>query len=374
MDLERYSQAPPGAQRVAFVLAGLAAGGTERVVTRLAAWLTVNEPSIYPIIVTLDDSEADFYDSGSVPRIRLWPDGRPAKERARTLAHLRDALTRIDPDVVIAMGSFAAVSVLAVSPRRRWMVVVSEQNEASRRVSRAVAIARPILYHRAVAGVALTERAAASMRSWLRHAPIVSIGNAVDPNAVTESITGSRAARILAVGSLTQQKGHDVLVRAFAAAQQKGMLEDWRLRIVGEGPLRQNLERLVERLGVGDHVELPGTKRDIAAEYGSAAIFALPSRWEGFGLVVIEAMANGLPVIATRVQGPSAIITTEVDGLLVTPDDVSQLRDALIRVASDHALRRALSKNATRSAAMYAEDRVFPQWVQVIEDAAAGAG
>ena len=363
---ERKNSSP---RRVVFVLASLGGGGTERVVTRLSGWLSEHATSLRPVIVTLDDKTTDFYGPTPVPRLQVWPDGRPGRNRIGTLTRLRALLTKAEPDVVIGMGSFAAVSVLAASVGCKWPVVVSERNESSYGASRAVRLGRSLLYRRAVAGVALTESAAGAMRSWIRESPVVTIGNAVDPSAIAPSGQVARSPIVLTIGSLRHVKGHDVLIRAFAAVRSERGLDSWRLRIVGDGPLRSDLERLAWELDVLDEVDFVGAHRNVADEYGAAQVFALASRREGFPSVVIEAMANGLPVVATRAQGPSAIITPEVDGLLVEPDNVAALSYELAKVMRNADFRFTLGRAAQLTASQYAEHRIFPRWLSVIEDA-----
>lgn len=137
--------------------------------------------------------------------------------------------------------------------------------------------------------------------------------------------------RILSVGRLSHEKGHDVLLRAFARMAVGGA--PVRLMLVGDGPERRALESLAQELGIASSVEFTGVLLDeaLAAEMRAADLFVLPSRSEGFGVALIEALATGLPVVATRSGGPQDIVQGG-DGVLVEPGDVAALAEGLSEV------------------------------------------
>ncbi|WP_201695258.1 glycosyltransferase [Paraburkholderia hiiakae] len=134
---------------------------------------------------------------------------------------------------------------------------------------------------------------------------------------------------VLAVGRLCQDKGFDVLLRAFA--QVRLSIADVRLTIAGEGPNRIELENLIGELGLSHCVRLLGFTNDIRSLYRDADLFVCSSRREGFGNVIVEAMSFGLPVVATRCpHGPEEILAGGQYGLLVSVDDVRGLANAIV--------------------------------------------
>lgn len=147
---------------------------------------------------------------------------------------------------------------------------------------------------------------------------------------------------VLAVGRLVEQKGHDVLIKAFARIGRD--FPAARLVIVGEGPLRPILERAIEERGLGQSVVLAGRRDDVRAFMPDAAVLAHPSRWEGFGLVLLEAMAAGLPIVATRVSAIPEIVEDGVTGFLVPVDDDAALAESLARLLGDPPLARQLGR------------------------------
>lgn len=134
--------------------------------------------------------------------------------------------------------------------------------------------------------------------------------------------------RFIAVGSLIKRKGFDLLISAFA---KTGLTKaSWSLQIIGNGEERQQLENQIKELGLEDNITLAGqkTKDEIISMLKSAEVFALPSRMETFGVVYIEALALGLPVIATPCGGPEEFVD-KTNGLLVAIDNTDELAQAL---------------------------------------------
>ena len=147
---------------------------------------------------------------------------------------------------------------------------------------------------------------------------------------------------LLGLGRLVPQKGYDVALRAFASVRERH--PDAVLVIAGEGPERTELERLGQELGLGESVRFPGRAGDVAAWLQRAEVLVHPARWEGFGLVLLEAMLASLPVVATRVSAIPEIVVDGETGLLVPANDSVALAAALGHVLDDPALARQLAE------------------------------
>src|SRR5262249_38216695 len=129
---------------------------------------------------------------------------------------------------------------------------------------------------------------------------------------------------IMAMGRLVHQKGFDLLLKAFSMVAAKH--PEWSLAVLGEGPLRADLEAQTEELQLAGRVRWAGRIEDPFPTLCTADLFAFPSRFEGFGLALAEAMACGLPVVSFDCpEGPGEIIRHGVDGVLVPPEDVDAL-------------------------------------------------
>lgn len=149
------------------------------------------------------------------------------------------------------------------------------------------------------------------------------------------------------VGRLSEEKGLGYLVEAVKRMPTGG--EGWRLILLGEGPQRELLEKEVQDYGLGDKVLFVGFQADTAAWYPAMDAFVLPSLTEGTPMALLEAMANGVPVIASSVGGVPAILSNGENGILVPPADPTGLVEAMKAVAGSRELRMKLSDGAMRS-------------------------
>ncbi|MEL1251544.1 glycosyltransferase family 4 protein [Aurantiacibacter gilvus] len=195
------------------------------------------------------------------------------------------------------------------------------------------------------------------------------------PNAIDFEALGALAANrrpgqvVLSVGRLMAEKDYRTLIQAFA--QVAGEFPDWRLRIAGDGHLREQVEAEIARSGVSERIELPGYVRDIPAEYARAAIFASSSINESFGLVTAEALASGCPAIGfADCIGTAQLIEDGTNGLLVEPgaDRVQSLANALRKLMADQALRERLGGAGPVSVAQYSLSSITDKWETMLEN------
>lgn len=171
---------------------------------------------------------------------------------------------------------------------------------------------------------------------------------------------------VLGLGRLVHVKGFDLLLRAFAAA---GLDPDVRLVIAGEGRECVRLERLAGELGIADRLVLPGRleRLDVVTVMARAETVVVPSRVEAFGIVVLEGLRAGAPVIATARGGAREVVTDGVDGLIVDPLDVPALAAALKRASYDEALRSRLGERGRETAAAHSWGRTAAQVMAVYD-------
>jgi glycosyltransferase involved in cell wall biosynthesis len=153
---------------------------------------------------------------------------------------------------------------------------------------------------------------------------------------------------ILAVGRLSSEKGHAVLLRAAAQLEKMGEVPDFRVVLVGDGPEKQNLLRLMARLGIQNRIVMAGFQKDVRPYYSLGTVLALPSYSEGSPNVVLEAMAAGLPIAATAAGGVPEMLENRVTGLVVKPGDPQAMANALLELLRDSELAARLG-DAARS-------------------------
>jgi glycosyltransferase involved in cell wall biosynthesis len=138
---------------------------------------------------------------------------------------------------------------------------------------------------------------------------------------------------MILVGTLKEQKGHSYLIQA--AAPLIAQNNNLHILFPGDGPLRTSLQQQVQQLGLEKHIHFLGSRKDIPDLLAASDYFVLPSLWEGLAMALIEAMASGLPVIATCVSGSQQVVVSGETGLLVPPGDVDQLRQAIAEMMAN---------------------------------------
>lgn len=177
---------------------------------------------------------------------------------------------------------------------------------------------------------------------------IVPKDSVTDPGPIAKEFPGSRnRLKLIAVGRLVPLKCFDILIRAVAEVVNAGC--DVLVLVVGEGEKRLSLEKLVRDLGVGRYVKLLGLRHDVIELMKDSDIFVIPSRYEGLSIAMIEAMACGLPVIASDAPGLRNCVNHEENGLLFPVHDYKALAERILILANDKMKRVKLSRGAKQS-------------------------
>jgi glycosyltransferase involved in cell wall biosynthesis len=359
--------------RIAFVIPSLGAGGAERVASLLANEWSANGHAV--TFVTFDPPGTEPF-FALHPGIALRGLSAPAEPRglfgklatnSARVSRLRSVLREIDLDVIVAFMTEANVVALWASRGLGVPVVVSERNQPDRPGLGTVhRLARRLAYPKARAIVVQTD----SIASWARAR--FSVPVRIIPNPVRLDPGEARREQgdvpwLISLGRLTHQKGFDVLIKSFAAIAAKH--PSWRLAIYGEGPDRAQLERLRATSGCEDRIFLPGLVKDSAEALGRASLFVLPSRFEGYPNALLEALASGLPVIATSCPGGlEEILANGAHGMLVPPDEAAAMTTALDAMMSTPDLRDAYAWKARRAVARLDITAVSRLWLDLFAD------
>lgn len=184
-------------------------------------------------------------------------------------------------------------------------------------------------------------------------------------SGIPEQPSTLEAKNVIAVGRYTWQKGFDLLIDAWCIVADK--YPDWKLHIYGLGD-NDVFQNLAIQKGIGDKVLCHTYAEDVYEKYRESSIFVLSSRYEGFGLVLAEAMATGLPSVAFNCpDGPSDIITDGVDGILVENGNTNKLAEGLLYLISHDKDRLIYGQNARNNMKRYDKETIMQQWIDLFD-------
>lgn len=369
--------------KLCIFISSLRPGGAERVATTFANhWI---KKGWQVTIITLAGTDQDFYPvSSAVKRVALDRAGNSYGvltglwNNLSRLRALRHAIKRENPD--IALGLMPSNNILCgLACMGTGVVAVgSEHNHPpAQGLRQPWSTLRRLVYPRLFAVSSLTVKSAAWIRvhTHARRVPIIPnpitypLPNGdpvIDPSVIRKTLGGEKV--LLAVGRLVEQKGFDRLLTAFSRVYPDH--PEWRLVILGEGPLRKNLNSQRDELGLARIVAFPGVVGNLGAWYSAADAYVMTSRFEGFGNTLAEALTYGLPSVAVDCEtGPSDIIRHDIDGILVPQDDPDALVGALNRLLGDADLRQQFSQRAVDARDRFAIDRSAGIWTQIFKEA-----
>ena len=339
-------------------------GGTERVATVIASALAHRGYEV--TILSLANGETSFFPVA--PGIRLCSLGMEGRSANLSDGRIWLSLHRfikeesigylINIDIILSWYSIPA-SIGTQTKVISWehfhfFINVGDFFQRWRRSA-----ARWLAVNFSSAVVTLTEKDRDQyLRSLRCKAPVVAIHN---PKTIAHTKKAALDSRVvLAAGRLTPQKGFDLLLQSWATVVTKAT--DWKLRIVGSGEDEALLKALTGDLGLTDTVEFIPRTDDMERHFLEASVYALSSRFEGFGLVLVEAKSFGLPVVSFDCDcGPSDIVRDGRDGVLVRSDDVESFAQGLLVLMNDEAKRKEFGDVAWKDERFELE-KIVDEW------------
>lgn len=351
-------------EKIVVITRNMVGDGAERVIAQLANYFTAQGKQCN--IITLNDDEV-FYKLDS--RIAVLPVGRKSNnkvlDKLMRYRRIRQMVLREKPDLVLSMPEEIGVYVLLALLGTGVPVYVSERNNPwvmpDVKVTR---ILRTLMYPFARGLIFQTEMAKSFFPENIQRKGVV-LKNPVDAARIPAQYSGVREKVIVAAGRLSQQKNMPLLLKAFARFALSH--PDFKLRIFGEGELREELTELARALQIADQVELPGRSTALLEKMNSCAMFVLSSDYEGMPNVLLEAMCMGMPCISTDCPsgGPRELIEDGVNGLLVPVGDEKALHAAMERMA-DPDFAAQMAEAAYRTRQELTSKDVFVSWYRYL--------
>lgn len=347
-------------KRICLVSTGLEGGGMERALTSLANFFAAQELQV--VIVNLFKTGVFFELHETIQLV--WPNLDRSKMHRmhyalRLLPYLRREICNCRPDAVLSFGEWINAFVILALAGTRHRLFISNRMGPQLKLGFPLDQTNRLLYRFATGIIAQTQVAKEIIQAGTGAKNIYVIPNAVRPIDVVPK----SEKRIITVGRLSREKGHEVLLHSFA--KMNGF--EWMLDIVGDGPLRESLETKARELGIANRVLFHGHRKNFEELMANASIFVLPSFYEGFPNALVEAMSVPLACIASNcVAGPSEIITHGVDGLLFCPGNVDELASLLSKLTSDHEVRQELAQNAYAVRDRFAFDKLANTYLKTL--------
>ena len=391
MDIKKYfiylHEQTISDMKLVYIFSSFAAkGGTERIFCDKMNWLAEvagyeivfvtyeqgNHPFAYPLSNKIRhvDLNTRFFTTGAMSLLKRI---RFKFTMPRLFKHrLRKLLDEIQPDVVVSTTYALPLFREILSQPYRHVVeshVCYYQLLLQKKFTHISWLDRKIARHllemlkRCEKVVVLTHKDAAC---WKGYDNIEVIHNVVTnyPEKITD--VADRPKRIIAVGRLQAQKGFDLLIQSWQLIAARH--PDWQLVVYGHGGDLQKLQQQLEKAGLTSSMTFAGTTDNIYKEYQNSAFYVMSSRYEGWGLVLVEAMSCGLPCVSFDCPyGPSDIIRDGEDGFLVENGNIQQLAEKMELLINNKELRKRLGVRARLNAARFTSDNIMPQWTKLFE-------
>ena len=363
------------------------AGGVERVLTLKANYfaeqlgydITIiltegrNLPLFYPLsdkvkVVNLDLGFEELWHCSFLKKVYLY-----LKKQRQFKQKLRDELMRIKPDITVSLlrREINFIAGIKDGSKKIGELHINRANYRNfdARESNFIKSIFSKFWMSNLVGklqqldrlVVLTEK---DKESWVELNNVVVIPDPLSFQPLTRSELNNK--RVIAVGRYSYEKGYDMLLSAWKKVAQE--CTGWRLDIFGDGD-KSSLEQLIESLNIDRNTcALHGRTSDIEKEYVDSSLFVCSSRFEGFGMVIVEAMACGLPVVSFDCPwGPGSIISDGRDGVLVENANVDALADKIIQVLSAKDYMHELAQNAIYKSNKYKLESIALKWKSLFE-------
>lgn len=360
--------------KIAFHLNCLEQGGAERVVSNLANQFVKKDYDI--VVVTEWQGENEFQLEKGVKRVHAGL--KPSDEKKSRLLkawlrvkYLRDFLKEEKPDILIAFAHKANYRALTAAMGTKIPVLISVRTDPVGHYDTfGDKIQSPLLFPRAAGCVFQTEGQREFFPSYLQKKSRI-ILNPVHDKYFNVPKPEKRQPTVVQSGRLVDFKNQPMLIEAFMKVHEKH--PEYDLKIYGGDSFdgtKEILERLIREHHAKEFIHLMGASDSLEKQLPQASVYAFSSDWEGLPNALLEAMALGMPIVATDCPcgGPRTVMTNEENGLLVPIKNAAALADGICRLIEDRKLAERLGNNARRISDKVNGQAILKQWQDYIEE------
>lgn len=345
--------------KLTFVTSTLHAGGAERVISLLANSFCQKG---YEVEIVCINKHLVFYPIDEKVKVWFAEDEVKSPSILKKVLWLRNHIKNDRPDVVIAfmleVYCVTLASLIGVS-----VPVISSERIDPHFFGRAKGLLRWLLLRRTTHLVVQTVRIKDFYSAKLQSR------TTIIPNPVTDkvfSLTPTlKQKRIIAVGRLAYQKNYPMMFRAFAKVHHD--FPDWQLVVYGNGPQKEEIRGVIERLGMEGHIILAGKSDHVVEEMNKSSLFVMSSDYEGMSNALLEAVCVGLPVLSTDVSGARDLITEGVNGYIVPVGNERALTLALSSMLSSPEKMDEMGRQSKALAPRFREEQIVGQWEGLIK-------
>jgi len=364
-------------KKIVFFSSKIDSGGAEKHLVRLINALANKSNLELTLIVTVAGGN---YESLLNPTIRLIPllnqSGSYTASMVKAFLLLKKQIKEIQPDLIFSIQDGPNVVMLMRTFFSEIPVIIGVQNnpiiDLNRTpITKAIKWIATKLYPRAKHMIALSAGVASD---YLHLVPKLQGKLSVVPNVgwpenvkTKEDVVCKKPIQLLAVGRLEEQKDYATFFNALALLKQKN--QSFKLTILGRGAKEEELKDLRKELNLEDEIVFKGFTSDVSTYFYNSDIFVLSSKWEGFGNVIVEAMAHGLPVISSDCpHGPSEIIENRKNGLLFEVGNALQLSEYIQELTENELLRKELMVNGLERANMFKPEKIAEKYYEIFDE------
>lgn len=346
--------------KIIFCLASLGSGGAERVVSLLADKMAEQGHQIQILCLKFNDV---YYQTSEKIKVVLVK--QHIRNNVSELFWLRRYVKKENPDVVIAFTEGVYCFTICALLGSGIPIIASERLDPA-----AMSATRKILKRIFLPYVDWLVVQTKKIKEYFP--PKIQRKTSIIYNPVNEEVFNTpsnisclqKENRIISVARLYPQKNQQMMIRAFAHIADQ--YPDWKLVIFGEGPLREELESLVESLGMKDRVLLPGRTEHVIDELRKSKIFCLSSDYEGMSNSMIEAICVGLPIVSTNVSGTNEFVHNNINGFVVDVNDIDSLSSKLSFLIRSENQRNIMADNNKKMASSFCMASILNNWYNVI--------